>query len=133
MGGAPRIPVGVLRLVRGQRHILRANLPLRPAALDRPGRHGGLDPLAVDPAGEPGAAGDPVDRSAHRNRADRQLGPRCPPRRGGGGTPWIDLLIAIGLIVSSGLVVPPGEVIGETPFFAVSYPACAALLWGAAR
>jgi signal transduction histidine kinase len=48
-------------------------------------------------------------------------------------TPWIDLLIAVGLIVSSGLVVPPGEVIGETPFFAVSYPACAALLWGAAR
>jgi hypothetical protein len=48
-------------------------------------------------------------------------------------TPWIDLLIAVGLIVSSALVVPPGEVIGETPFFAVSYPACAALLWGAAR
>jgi signal transduction histidine kinase len=48
-------------------------------------------------------------------------------------TPWIDLLIAVGLILSSGLVVPPGEVIGETPFFAVSYPACAALLWGAAR
>jgi signal transduction histidine kinase len=48
-------------------------------------------------------------------------------------TPWIDLLIAVGLIVISGLVVPPGEVIGETPFFAVSYPVCAALLWGAAR
>lgn len=48
-------------------------------------------------------------------------------------TPWMDLLIAVGLILSSGLVVPPGEVIGETPFFAVSYPACAALLWGAAR
>jgi signal transduction histidine kinase len=48
-------------------------------------------------------------------------------------TPWIDLLFAVGLIVISGLVVPPGEVIGETPFFAVSYPVCAALLWGAAR
>jgi signal transduction histidine kinase len=48
-------------------------------------------------------------------------------------TPWIDLLIAVGLIVISGLVVPPGEVIGDTPFFAVSYPVSAALLWGAAR
>ena len=48
-------------------------------------------------------------------------------------TPWIDLFIAVGLIVISGLVVPPGEVIGDTPFFAVSYPVSAALLWGAAR
>jgi signal transduction histidine kinase len=46
--------------------------------------------------------------------------------------PWIDLLIAVGLIISSGLVVPQGKVIGEL-FFAVSYPASAALLWGAAR
>ncbi len=48
-------------------------------------------------------------------------------------TPWIDLFVCVGLILVSGLVVPPGEVIGETPFFAVSYPVCAALLWGAAR
>jgi signal transduction histidine kinase len=48
-------------------------------------------------------------------------------------TPWIDLLVGVGLILVSGLVVPPGEVIGDTPFFAVSYPVCAALLWGAAR
>ncbi len=48
-------------------------------------------------------------------------------------TRWIDLGLAIGLIVVSGLVVPPGEVIGETPFFAVSYPVNAALLWGAAQ
>ncbi|HEX9122510.1 MAG TPA: ATP-binding protein [Actinomycetota bacterium] len=48
-------------------------------------------------------------------------------------TPWIDLLVGVGLILVSGLVVPPGEVIGDTPFFAVSYPVSAALLWGAAR
>jgi signal transduction histidine kinase len=48
-------------------------------------------------------------------------------------TRWIDLVVGVGLILLSGLVVPPGEVIGDTPFLAVSYPVSAALLWGAAR
>lgn len=47
-------------------------------------------------------------------------------------TPYVDLALAIGLILASSLVVPQGEVVGG-PFYAVAYPSNAALLWGAAK
>ena len=43
---------------------------------------------------------------------------------------WFDLGVGIALIVASGLVVEKGGVAGPGPFFATSYPASAALLWG---
>ena len=49
-------------------------------------------------------------------------------------TPYVDLALAVGLILVSSLVVLPGEVsAGKMPFFAVAYPSNAALLWGAAK
>jgi signal transduction histidine kinase len=46
---------------------------------------------------------------------------------------WIDLGLAIGLILVSGFVVEERKVIGGVPFFATSYPASAAMTMGAAR
>jgi signal transduction histidine kinase len=47
---------------------------------------------------------------------------------------WIDLALAVGLLVASALVAEPGSVTnGALPLFAVSYPSVAALLWGATR
>ncbi len=43
---------------------------------------------------------------------------------------WFDLAVGVALIVVSGLVVEEGGVAGPGPFFATSYPASAALLWG---
>ncbi len=49
-------------------------------------------------------------------------------------TPYVDLGLAVGLILVSSLVVRPGEVTGgQAPFFAVAYPSNAALLWGARK
>jgi len=45
---------------------------------------------------------------------------------------WIDLALAVALILVSGLVVRDGGVIGGVPFFATSYPASAAMTMGAA-
>jgi signal transduction histidine kinase len=48
-------------------------------------------------------------------------------------TPYVDLVIAIALILASSFVVPRGEIIGTAPFYAVAYPSNAALLWGATK
>jgi signal transduction histidine kinase len=45
---------------------------------------------------------------------------------------WLDLGIAIALIPISALVMEEGDVIGDAPFFATSYPASAAMTMGAA-
>ena len=46
---------------------------------------------------------------------------------------WIDLAIAIALVMLSGYVVREGGVVRGVPFFATSYPASAAMTMGAAR
>lgn len=47
-------------------------------------------------------------------------------------TPYVDLALAVALILVSSLVVPSGQVV-ESTFYAVAYPSNAALLWGAAK
>ncbi|MGH2721532.1 MAG: DUF5931 domain-containing protein, partial [Actinomycetota bacterium] len=51
--------------------------------------------------------------------------------RADGPVLWVDLGIAAGLVVSSGLVSPEGA-IESRPFYATAYPVSAALAWGAA-
>lgn len=48
-------------------------------------------------------------------------------------TPYVDVVIAVGLILASSFVVPQGAVTGRKLFYAVAYPSNAALLCGAAR
>jgi signal transduction histidine kinase len=48
-------------------------------------------------------------------------------------TPYVDLVVAVALILASSFVVPSGEIIGTAPFYAVAYPSNAALLWGATK
>jgi signal transduction histidine kinase len=44
---------------------------------------------------------------------------------------WVDLAIATWVVLASGLVIDPGEVVNR-PFLATGYPLAAALMWGAA-
>ena len=44
---------------------------------------------------------------------------------------WLDLAIAVGVVLASGLVMEAGEVV-RRPFLATGYPLAAALMWGAA-
>jgi signal transduction histidine kinase len=44
---------------------------------------------------------------------------------------WLDLAIATGVVLASGLVMEAGEVV-RRPFLATGYPLAAALMWGAA-
>lgn len=46
---------------------------------------------------------------------------------------WFDLALSTCIILASGLVAQPGQVIGGDPFFATAYPISTVLTWGVAR